>query len=60
MISRAVIGGAQELLVAHVRGELSLDQEDLILNFGRVFRQAGPIMAAMAGQQDANHAGSRA
>lgn len=60
LISRAVIGGVQELLVAHVRGELSLDQEDLILNFGRVFRQAGPIMAAMAGQQDVNHAGSRA
>lgn len=60
LISRAVIGGVQELLVAHVRGELSLSQDELILNFGRVFRQAGPIMAAMAGQQDVNRAGSTA
>jgi AcrR family transcriptional regulator len=59
LISRAVIGAAQELLVAHVRGELPLDQDDLIVNFGRVFRQAGPIVAAMAGQQDIERAGSR-
>lgn len=59
LVSRAVIGAVQELLVAHVRGELSLDQDDLILNFGRVFRQAGPIVAAMAGQQDIERAGSR-
>lgn len=60
LICRALIGAVQELLVAHVRGELALSQDELIVNFGRVFRQAGPIMAAMAGQQDVNRAGSRA
>lgn len=60
LIGRALVGAVQELLVAHVRGELSLSQDELILNFGRVFRQAGPIMAAMAGQQDINRTGSRA
>jgi AcrR family transcriptional regulator len=60
LICRALIGAVQELLVAHVRGELALSQDELVLNFGRVFRQAGPIMAAMAGQQDVNRAGSKA
>ncbi|WP_320670602.1 TetR/AcrR family transcriptional regulator [Patulibacter defluvii] len=58
LISRAAIGAVQELLVAYVRGELPLDQEALIVNFGRVFRQAEPILGAMAGQQDIERAGS--
>lgn len=60
LICRAVVGAVQELLVAHVRGELALSQDELIVNFGRVFRQAGPVIAAMAGQQDINRVGSRA
>jgi AcrR family transcriptional regulator len=48
LIARAVIGAAQELLIAYVRDELPMDQEGLVLNFQRLFLCARPIVEAMA------------
>ena len=48
LVARAVIGGAQELLVAYVRGELRIGREELVASLGQLFVGAGPIVAALA------------
>lgn len=55
LMARVLIGAAQELLVAYVRDELSLDQDALIKNFGLLFLQAGPVVQALAGAQSHSH-----
>lgn len=47
LIGRALIGAAQELLIAYVRDELALDQDALIENLGRLFRRARPVIEAL-------------
>ena len=48
LLARAVIGGAQELLVAYVRGELRIDRDELVAGLAQLFTSAGPIVAALA------------
>ena len=48
IVARAVIGGGQELLVAHVRGELQIEREELVASLAQLFVSAGPIVAALA------------
>jgi len=48
LLARAVIGGAQELLVAYVRGELRIDRDQLVASLAQLFTSAGPIVAALA------------
>jgi len=48
LLARAVIGGAQELLVAYVRGELRIDRDQLVAGLAQLFTSAGPIVAALA------------
>lgn len=48
LVARAVIGGAQELLVAHVRGELQIERQELVAGLAQLFVSAGPIVAALA------------
>jgi len=50
LIARSLIGAAQELLVAHVRGELGLSREELVQNLTRLFLTAGPLVTALAGE----------
>ena len=59
LIARSLIGAASELLVAHVRGELPLDGDGLVLNLTRLFRRAGPILAAMAAEHAAGETRER-
>ena len=54
LMSRALIGAAQELLVAYVRDELPLDRPALVEIFGRLLAQVGPTVEAMAEQQSVN------
>ena len=49
--SWALVGAAQELLVAYVRGELELDEEALIENLGRLLLRARPVIQALAQDQ---------
>lgn len=51
LIARAVVGAAQELLIAYVRDELPIDQEGLVANFKRLFLSARPLVAATAREQ---------
>ncbi len=51
LIARAVVGAAQELLIAYVRDELPIDQEGLVTNVRRLFVSAGPLVAATAREQ---------
>jgi AcrR family transcriptional regulator len=53
LIARSLIGAASELIVAHVRNELPLDQRQLITNMTRLFMRARSIMLAVADE----HAG---
>ncbi len=53
LIGRSLIGAASELLVAHVRGELPLDQDELVLNFTRLFMSARPALLAVAAERAA-------
>lgn len=48
VLARAVIGGAQELLVAYVRGELHIERDELVTSLAQLFVSAGPIVAALA------------
>jgi len=48
LLARVVIGGAQELLVAYVRGELRIDRDELVASLAQLFTSAGPIVAALA------------
>ena len=50
LLARVVIGGAQELLVAYVRGELRIDRDELVASLAQLFTSAGPIVAALADQ----------
>ena len=50
LIARALIGAAQELLVAHVRGELGLSRAELVENLTRLFLTAGPLVTELAGE----------
>ena len=47
LLARAVIGAAQELLIAHVRDELPIDQAGLVANFRRLFLRVRPSLEAM-------------
>ncbi|HVS99802.1 MAG TPA: TetR/AcrR family transcriptional regulator [Solirubrobacterales bacterium] len=51
LVARALVGAAQELLVAYVRGELELDEEALIENLGRLLLRARPVIQALAQDQ---------
>lgn len=51
VIARALIGAAQELLVAFVRGELPLDREELKAQLAGLFRNAPPILAQLSRNQ---------
>lgn len=48
LIARALIGAAQELLIAYVRDELTIDQDALVANLQLLFRRTRPIVEAMA------------
>lgn len=48
LIGRTLVGAAQELLIAYIREELPITQEELIEHVGRVFLRARPIIAALA------------
>ena len=58
LIARSLIGAASELLVAYVREELPLDQDELALNISRLFQRGRPILVAMAAERSKNQAGS--
>ena len=51
VIARALIGAAQELLVAFVRGELALDREELKVQLAGLFHNAPPILAQLSANQ---------
>lgn len=51
LVARALVGAAQELLVAYARGELELDEEALIENLGRLLLRARPVIQALAQDQ---------
>jgi len=53
LIARAVVGAAQELLIAYVRDELPIDQEGLVANVKRLFLSARPQIAAAAAREQA-------
>jgi AcrR family transcriptional regulator len=53
LIARSIIGAASELLVAYIRGELALDQEQLVINFTRLFMRARPALMAVAAERAA-------
>jgi len=59
LIARAVVGAAQELLIAYVRDELPIDQEGLVANFRRLFVSASPLVAATAREQARDERGHR-
>lgn len=48
LIARALVGAAQELLIAYIRGELPITQDELADHVGRVLLRARPIIAALA------------
>jgi AcrR family transcriptional regulator len=48
LIARAVVGAAQELLIAYVRNELPMDQDALVANLQLLFLRVRPIVEAMA------------
>ncbi len=48
LIARGLIGAAQELLIAYVRGEIELTRSELIQHFARILLQAGPLVEALA------------
>lgn len=50
LIGRALVGAAQELLIAYIRGELPITQDELIDHVGRVLLRARPIIAALAAE----------
>jgi len=51
LVARALVGAAQELLVAYVRDELKLDEEALIENLARLLLLARPVIQALAQDQ---------
>jgi AcrR family transcriptional regulator len=51
LVARAVVGAAAELLVAYVRREMVLGQDDLIEHLGNVLMRARPVLEAMASQR---------
>jgi AcrR family transcriptional regulator len=51
LIARALIGAAQELLVAYIRDELEMDQEALSVNVGRLFQRSLSVLNAMNKEQ---------
>ena len=53
LIARAVVGAAQELLIAYVRDELPIDQDGLVANVKRLFLSARPQIAAAAAREQA-------
>jgi len=50
LIARSLVGAAQELLVAHVRGELDMERDELIASLSTLFLTAGPVVAALGGE----------
>lgn len=59
LIARSLIGAVSELLVAYVREELPLDEDELVLNISRLFKRGRPILVAMAAERSKhNPAGS--
>lgn len=59
LIARAVVGAAQELLIAYVRDELPIDQEGLVANFRRLFLNASPLVAAAERERARDERGLR-
>ncbi len=53
LIGRTLVGAAQELLIAYIRGELPITQDELIEHVGRVLLRARPIIAALAAEHSA-------
>jgi AcrR family transcriptional regulator len=51
LVARTVIGAAQELLIAYVRDELPIGQDDLVANFRRLFLRARSMLDANAVEQ---------
>ena len=54
IVARALVGAAQELLVAFVRGELPIDRGDLAVQIAQLFRNAPPILAEVASARPAS------
>ena len=52
LVARALIGATQELLVAHVRGELAIPREELVAGLARLFLTTAPLIAALSGEKD--------
>lgn len=50
LIARSLVGAAQELLIAYIRGELPITQDELAEHVGRVLLRARPIIAALAAE----------
>jgi AcrR family transcriptional regulator len=59
LVARAVVGAGAELLVAYVRREMVLDQDDLIEHLGNVLMRARPLLEAMASQRASTEHGDR-
>jgi len=58
VVTRALVGAAQELLVAFVRRELPIDREQLTAQLAGLFRSAPTILMALsesAGESAQNH-----
>lgn len=51
LVARSLIGAASELIIAHVRDELPLDQEGLIRHITRLFMRARSVLLAVAAEQ---------
>jgi AcrR family transcriptional regulator len=51
LIARSLIGAASELIIAHVRHELPLDQQQLITNMTRLFMRARSVLLAVAAER---------
>ena len=52
MIARTVIGGASELVVAYIRGELPINQRELVTNTTLILLRARTVLVAMAAERD--------
>jgi AcrR family transcriptional regulator len=58
LIARSLIGAASELIIAHIRNELPIGQEELIKNMTRLFMRARSVLLAVAAEQS-EHATTR-
>ena len=61
LIARSLVGAASEVIIAHVRNELPLTQDELIVNMTRLFMRAQSVLLGIAAEhaeqaQRAEHA----